>query len=83
MGDLVEREANDGSTPSRHVRFHDRGHLLYSDPPAAMLGYIAHYNFGLSRLEIRVPAVVGAIIIAVVIATSAAIDFFCRRLRKP
>ena len=50
---------------------------------AAMLGYIAHYNFGLSRLEIRTPAVVGAIIIAVVIATSVAIDFFCRRLRKP
>jgi hypothetical protein len=50
---------------------------------AAMLGYIAHYNFGLSRLEIRIPAVVGAVIIAVVIATSEAIDFFCRRLRKP
>ena len=50
---------------------------------AAMLGYIAQYNFGLSRLEIRVPAVGGSIIIAVVIATSAAIDFFCRRLRKP
>jgi hypothetical protein len=50
---------------------------------AAMLGYIAHYNFGLSRLEIRIPAVVGAIIIAGVIATLAAIDFFSRRLRKP
>ena len=50
---------------------------------AAMLGYIAHYNFGLSRLEIRIPAVVGALIIAVVIATLVAIDFFCRRLRKP
>ena len=46
---------------------------------AAILGYIAHYNFGLSRLEIRIPAVVGA----VVIATPVAIDFFCRRLRKP
>jgi hypothetical protein len=32
---------------------------------AAMLGYIAHYNFGLSRLEIRKPAVVGAVIIAI------------------
>ena len=50
---------------------------------AAMLGYIAHYNFGLSRLEIRIPAVVGAVIIAVVIATLVAIDFFCRKLRKP
>jgi hypothetical protein len=46
---------------------------------AAMLGYIAHYNFGLSRPEIRIPAVVGA----VVIATLVAINFFCRRLRKP
>jgi hypothetical protein len=50
---------------------------------AAMLGYNAHYNFGLSRQEIRTPAVVGAIIIAVVIGTLMAIDFFCRRLRKP
>jgi hypothetical protein len=46
---------------------------------AAML----HDNFGLSRLEIRIPAVVGAVIIAVVIATPATIEFFCRRLRKP
>jgi hypothetical protein len=46
---------------------------------AAMLGYIAHYNFGRSRREIRVPAVVGAVIIATLVA----IDFFCRRLRKP
>ena len=50
---------------------------------AAMLEYIALYNFGLSRLEIRIPAVVGAVIIAVVIATPVAIDFFRRRLRKP
>jgi hypothetical protein len=39
--DLVEREANDGSTPGRHVRFHDRGHLFYSARGPAMLGYIA------------------------------------------
>jgi hypothetical protein len=38
---------------------------------------------GLSRQEIRTPAVVGAIIIAVVIATLMAIDFFDRLLRKP
>jgi hypothetical protein len=42
---------------------------------AAMLGYIAHYNFGLSRQEIRIPAVVGAVIIAVVLATLVALDF--------
>lgn len=46
---------------------------------AAMPGYIAHYNFGLSRLEIRIPALVGA----VVIATPVKIDFFYRRLRTP
>jgi hypothetical protein len=50
---------------------------------AAVLGYTAHYNSGLSRLEIRIPALVGVLIIAVVIATLVAIDFFCRRLRKP
>lgn len=50
---------------------------------AAMLGYSAHYNFGLTRQEIRTPAVVGAITMAVVIATPMAVDFFCRRLRKP
>jgi Kef-type K+ transport system membrane component KefB len=50
---------------------------------AAMLGYTAHYNFGLTRQEIRTPAVVGAILIAAVIAALMAIDFFCRRLRKP
>jgi hypothetical protein len=50
---------------------------------AAMLGYTAHYNFGLTRQEIRTPAVNGAIIIAIVTATLMAIDFFRRRLRKP
>jgi hypothetical protein len=50
---------------------------------AAMLGYIAHYEFGLSRQEIRTQALVGAIIIAVVIATLVAVDFFFKRLRRP
>lgn len=49
---------------------------------AAMLGYIAHYNFGLSRQEIRTPAVVGAAVIAVVIVTLVALDFFRKRPRK-
>jgi hypothetical protein len=46
---------------------------------ALMLGYVAHYNFGLSRQQIRTPAVLGAVIIAVLIA----VDFFCKRLRRP
>jgi chromate transport protein ChrA len=49
---------------------------------AAMLGYIAHYHFGLSRQEIRTPAVVGAAVIAVVIVTLVALDFFRKRPRK-
>jgi hypothetical protein len=50
---------------------------------AAMIGYTAHYNFGLTRQEIRTPALVGAIILGAVIVTLMAIDFFHRRLRKP
>jgi hypothetical protein len=42
---------------------------------AAMLGYIAHYSFGLSRPEIRIPAIAGAVIIADVIAALVAIAF--------
>jgi hypothetical protein len=45
---------------------------------AATLGYIAHYDFGLSRQEIRTPALVGAAIIAVLMAD----EFFGNRLRK-
>ena len=83
-----------GSISSKERQMMDRGQgdtfafmiavTCFTAPgAAAMLGYIAHYNFGLSRLEIRILAVVGAVIISVVIATLAAIDFFCRRLRKP
>jgi hypothetical protein len=50
---------------------------------AAMLGYIAHYNCGLSRQEIRTPAVACAVIIAVVLATLVAFDSLRKRLRKP
>jgi len=46
---------------------------------ALMLGYVAHYDFGLSRQEIRTPAVLGAVIIAVPIA----VEFLGKRLRKP
>ena len=46
---------------------------------AAMLGYIAHYNFGLSREDIRTPALVGAVVIATLIA----VKFFRKGMRKP
>jgi len=45
---------------------------------ALSLGYIAHYDFGFSREEIRAPALVGAGIIAALVAG----DFFAERLRK-
>ena len=43
---------------------------------ALSLVYIAHYDFGFSREEIRAPALIGAGIIA------AATDFFVDILRK-
>jgi hypothetical protein len=45
---------------------------------ALSLVYIAHYDFGFSREEIRAPALVGAGIIAALVAG----DFFAERLRK-
>jgi hypothetical protein len=45
---------------------------------ALALAYIAHYDFGLSRQQIRTPAMVGAGVIAVLVA----IEFFGKKLRK-
>ena len=46
---------------------------------ALTLAYVAHYDFGLSRQQIRTPAVVAAGIIAMVMAT----EFFGKKLRRP
>jgi hypothetical protein len=46
---------------------------------ALSLAYIAHYDFGLSREEIRTPAVGAAAVIAMLMA----VEFFGKRLRKP
>jgi hypothetical protein len=46
---------------------------------ALSLAYIAHYDFGLSREVIRAPALVGAGIIAALVA----VGFFGKKLRKP
>ena len=46
---------------------------------AVMLGYIAHYDFGLSRDAIRNSAVTGAAIIALLVAT----EYFGKKLRRP
>jgi hypothetical protein len=45
---------------------------------ALSLGYIAHYDLGLSRQEIRTPAVVTAAVIALLVA----IEFFGKKLGK-
>jgi hypothetical protein len=46
---------------------------------ALSLAYIAHYDFGLSREEIRTPAVAAAVVIAMLMA----VEFFGKRFRKP
>jgi hypothetical protein len=46
---------------------------------AFSLGYIAHYDFGFSRREIRTPAVIAAAVIALLLA----VEYFGTRLRKP
>jgi hypothetical protein len=46
---------------------------------ALTLAYVAHYGFGFSRGEIRIPAVVAASVIALLMA----IEFFGKKLRKP
>jgi hypothetical protein len=46
---------------------------------ALTLALIAHFDFGLSRAEIRAAAVVGAAVIAVMVA----VEFFGKKLRRP
>jgi hypothetical protein len=46
---------------------------------AFTLGYVAHYNLGFSRQEIRTPAVIAAAVIGLLLAT----EYFGKRLRKP
>jgi tetrahydromethanopterin S-methyltransferase subunit C len=45
---------------------------------AFWLGYIAHYDLGFSRQEIRTPAVIAAGVIALLLA----VEYFGTRLRK-
>ena len=46
---------------------------------ALSLGYIAHFELGFSRQEIRTTAVIAAAIIALLLA----VEYFGTRLRKP
>jgi hypothetical protein len=46
---------------------------------AVTVGYVAHYDFGLSRQEIRTSALVGAIVIVALLA----VEHFGEKLRRP
>ena len=46
---------------------------------ALSVGYIAHYDLGFSRQEIRTKAIIGAVIIGVLVT----IEYLGKRLRKP
>jgi hypothetical protein len=49
---------------------------------AGTIGYVAHYDFGLSRLDIRSSALTGAAFLAVVVAWLLAEQLF-EKLGKP
>ena len=46
---------------------------------ALSVGYIAHYDLGFSRQEIRTQAVIGAAIIGLLMAS----EYFGKKLRMP
>jgi predicted membrane protein len=46
---------------------------------ASLMGYIAHYELGLSRQEIRTPAVIAAAIIGLLLVT----EYFGKKFAKP
>ena len=48
---------------------------------ALTVGYVAHYDFGLSRLDIRMPALTGAAAFAPIFARLLATEWF-EKLRK-
>ena len=48
---------------------------------ALTLGYVAHYVFGLSRLDVRTSALTGAAILALIFALLVTTEWF-RKLRK-
>ena len=48
---------------------------------ALAVGYVAHYDFGVSRLDIRTSALIGAATIALITVLLWAIEYF-KKLRK-
>jgi hypothetical protein len=55
--------------------------ILMAPIVALSLGVIAHFVFGLSRVEVRLSALMGATILAVIVALVSAIQFY-GKLRK-
>jgi hypothetical protein len=49
---------------------------------ALMMGYVAHYDFGFSRLDIQMAALIGAASIAPIVVMLLAIEYFEKNLRK-
>ena len=65
---------------SRSTRLSRLGNLSAGAIVAAFsLGYVAHYDFGFSRREIRTPALIAAAVIALLLA----VEYFGTSLRKP
>jgi len=52
--------------------------IMSAGMAAGTVGYIAHYDFGFSREEIRAPALAGAIVIAALLA----VEYFGKKLQK-
>jgi hypothetical protein len=50
---------------------------------ALTMGYVAHYDFGFSRLDIQMAALIGAATIAPIVVMLLAIEYFEKNLRKP
>jgi hypothetical protein len=50
---------------------------------ALTIGYIAHYDFGVSRLDIRASALMGVATIAPLVVMLLAIEYLEKILRKP
>ena len=59
-----------------------RGRSVFTASLVAItVGYVAHYDFGLSRLDIRTSALTGAAIFALIFALLVATEWF-EKLRK-
>jgi hypothetical protein len=70
---MLEAEMGQSSEP-RHILAFAGASLT-----AVAVGYIAHYDMGFTREEIRTFSVAGAIIIATLITT----EYFGEKFRKP